>query len=536
MVIAADDKTIVERVAQALAARNTQQAATLAEAALSGGLKHPVLFTARAVWSGEQGRHAEALADFKRADAYPPPNAATKSAIATSLTRLERYDEAIEAYDAAIALQPMAYQLHYRKGWALEMAGRLLEARQALQRAVEINPNYPEPFARLAALAARRGAWDEARSYADRALALDGDQIAAQRALAACEIEQGNLDAAEQRLQRILTSDKLGAIDRYLALSLLGDLRDKQDRFAEAFDYWSKAKQAAQQTLPGTSEQMSLLEATNGLCRYMEACPAIASRGTSAGGRPHIFLLGFLRTGTTLLEQVLASHEDVVSLEEKDTLGDAVQAYMNQPQDLDKLWTASENALAGFRDAYWRRVRGYGIDPSDKIVVDKVPINTIKIAVINRLFPDATILFAVRDPRDVVLSCFRHAFRLNGTTREMFTLENTARFYDAVMRLGELYRAKLPLKLHRMRLEDLVDDFDGQMLALCRASGLSWSDSMRDFAERSKARGITTPSATQVIRGLNRRGIGQWRRYREQLDPVMPLLAPWVEYFGYQPS
>jgi tetratricopeptide (TPR) repeat protein len=529
------DIRTIEQVAEALRSRDPRCAATLADAAMAGGLRHPILFSARALWLSEQGRHEEALADFKRAEAMAPPNATTKNAIALCLAKLGRHAEAIEEYVAAIALLPTSAQLHYRKGWVHEMAGDLVLARHAHERAISLQPDYADALGRLAFLAARLGEWHDARSFAAHALELDSRQIAAELTLAMCELEDNSYDAAEQALNRALNSKHAGATDFYLALGLLGDLRDKQDRAGDAFAFYERANNLVRKTHPTGAGATTMYETTLALCKYFETLtpPPQAAGDKPDPKLPHIFLLGFLRSGTTLLEQVLASHSDVVAIEEKDTLADAVRAYMAQPKDLERLWAASEETLAGDREAYWRRVRAFGVEPEGKVVVDKMPINTIKIPVISRLFPDATILLAIRDPRDVVLSCFRRSFGFNASTNEFLTLESTARFYDAVMRLAELYRTKLSPKLYQLRLEDLVDDFDGQARPLCDFIGLPWTETMREFAERSKARAIPTPSAIQVIRGLNRQGVGQWKRYRDQMAPVLPILRPWVERYGY---
>jgi hypothetical protein len=116
---------------------------------------------------------------------------------------------------------------------------------------------------------------------------------------------------------------------------------------------------------------------------------------------------------------------------------------------------------------------------------------------------------------------------------EFLTLEGAARFYDAAMRLAEIYRAKLPLDLLQLRHEDLVANLDEEVSVVCDFLGLTWEDSMRDFAAHAKTKAITTPSSMQVRQGLNREGIGHWRRYREQMAPVLPILQPWVERFGY---
>jgi hypothetical protein len=144
------------------------------------------------------------------------------------------------------------------------------------------------------------------------------------------------------------------------------------------------------------------------------------------------------------------------------------------------------------------------------------------------------VLFAVRDPRDVVFSCYRRHFDIDPTKFELLTLEDCARFYAAVMNLGELCRAKLPLTLHEHRYEDMVEDFEGRVRAVCEFLGIEWTETMLSFSERAREQTIrSTLSATQVRRPLYREGVGQWRRYAQQLAPMLPTLTPWVRKFGY---
>ena len=162
-----------------------------------------------------------------------------------------------------------------------------------------------------------------------------------------------------------------------------------------------------------------------------------------------------------------------------------------------------------------------------------MPLSSVALPVIAKLFPNARILFALRDPRDAVLSCFRRRFGMNPSMYQLLTLEGAAIFYDGVMRLSERYRELLPLPQQFVRYESLVDDFEATTREVCAFIGLDWNPNMADFAARARTRGISTPSAAQVARGLNREGKGTWRRYREQMAPVLPLLEPWVERFGY---
>ena len=158
---------------------------------------------------------------------------------------------------------------------------------------------------------------------------------------------------------------------------------------------------------------------------------------------------------------------------------------------------------------------------------------SVNLPLVAKLFPGARILFARRDPRDVVLSCFRRRFGMNPSMYQLLTLEGSAAYYGAVMRLSELYAGLLPLPRRLVRYESLVEDFDATARAACEFLGLEWSEELRDFAAKARTRGITTPSAAQVARGLNRDGQGTWRRYLPQMAPVLPMLRPWIEAFGY---
>jgi hypothetical protein len=231
---------------------------------------------------------------------------------------------------------------------------------------------------------------------------------------------------------------------------------------------------------------------------------------------------------------VLASHPDVATLEEREVLGEPAQGFLTTAAGLDRLAGLGSEELAQLRADYWRRVGEHGVEASGKVFIDKLPLNTIKLPLIARLFPQARVLFAVRDPRDVVLSCFRQHFDMNPAMYELLTLQGAAAFYDRVMKLGTLAAEKLPLAMRQHRYEALVEDFDAQTRAVCDFIGLEWSEALRDFASTARGRDIRTPSAPQVRRGLYEQGVGQWRRYGQELEPVMPILRPWVEHFGYR--
>jgi hypothetical protein len=130
----------------------------------------------------------------------------------------------------------------------------------------------------------------------------------------------------------------------------------------------------------------------------------------------------------------------------------------------------------------------------------------------------------------------RRRFAMNAGMYEFTSLETTAAYYGAVMRLMEIYREKLALDLIEVRHENLVADFDGEGARICGFLGVEFRDEMRSFAGRARSQTIDTPSGAQVARGLSRQGLEQWRNYVAQLQPVLPSLAPFVAQFGYSES
>jgi hypothetical protein len=202
-------------------------------------------------------------------------------------------------------------------------------------------------------------------------------------------------------------------------------------------------------------------------------------------------------------------------------------------EDIDRLCRAPSTTLDAMRAAYWHRFAQAGADVKGKVFVDKHPLNTLKLPVIARLFPDAKILFAGRDPRDIVLSCYRHRFQMSAPIYELLSIEGTARYYDAVMRLLIRVHGTFTLDSCMVRHEDVVTEFAREMKRVCDFLHLEWSPAMGDFALRSKNRRWLTPSTAQLVRGLNTEGVGHWRRYRAQLEPVLATLAPWVKRFYY---
>jgi tetratricopeptide (TPR) repeat protein len=540
------DRAQLIRIQQTAQAGDIPAAVALAEAALGQGLEHPMLFNLAADRLEREGRFEEALGLLQRGHELAPNDVGIRQAMGLVLHRLERFSLALAHFDAVIAAQPAFAAAHATRGATLEAMGDITGAEAAYRRARELQPGHLAALCGLASLASRRGRTAEARALAQEVLAGQPNYPDAVMVLAQADLSDGRPADGETRMAELLADPRPTPEQRALAQGLLGDILDAQGRVPEAF----AAYRACNTALKGAyhqrfGERQSALDYARETLDLVDRMPAGAwsqgpqpavGAGSGGGAASHVFLMGFPRSGTTLLEQVLASHPDVEALEERDTLYDAMAAYGRTPGQLAGLTDAPQSEITRLRAAYWQRVSREGASVAGKVFVDKHPLSTFRLPVIAKLFPEAKVLFARRDPRDVVLSCFRRRFAMNGPMYQLLTLEGAAAFYDAGMQLGERLGGALPLDHLVVRHESLVEDFDTVAQAVCAFLDLPWTEAMRGFAGRIQDRGIATPSGAQLSRGLSAEGMGAWRRYAGEMAAVLPTLQPWVERFGYSPE
>jgi tetratricopeptide (TPR) repeat protein len=521
--------------------RDFARAGALAAKTLASGFEHPLLLNVVATCLEHDGKFEEALRLLERAVALSPRDVGARNALALCLQRLDRPEEALYHVEELLKHHAELGYLHANKGNALIALGWLGRANASHLRALELDPGNIAAMAALASIASHRGNHDEARTWAEKVLIAVPNFPDAVISLAAAELAGGEPAKADALVRQLLADSRVAASDRARAHGLLGDVLDTVGRYQEAFAAYTACNEALRQIHRRFASGTSVLEYTHLLATAMRSLKdrnwAVSplSEPTVADAPGHVFLVGFPRSGTTLLEVVLDGHPRVVSLDEHELLTEAVRRFMSEPLNLDALVRADEAELRGLRKAYWDRVRGAGIEMAGKVFVDKYPMNTLKLPLIARLFPHAKILFARRDPREVVLACFRRRFRMNAAVYELLTLPGAAALYDAVMGFAEEMRPVFGANWHVVRYETLTADFAQQTRAICGFLGLEWIDGMDDFASRARASERTTPSTAQLARGLERSGFDRWRHYDEPLQPILPVLKGWVERFGYPP-
>jgi tetratricopeptide (TPR) repeat protein len=253
-----------------------------------------------------------------------------------------------------------------------------------------------------------------------------------------------------------------------------------------------------------------------------------------------IFIIGFPRSGTTLLEQALDAHPMLRSMDEQPFLPAVIdswiQAGIRYPEGLKEL---SQQQLDDGRELYWKLVRSrVQLGPNERLI-DKNPLNLLRLPAIFRLFPRAQIVLAIRHPLDVIWSCYSQPFSSPEFALLCKDLRSLARNYLAAF---DFFYSQLKLlrgsiyepSVYEVSYERLVTNFESEMRKLCAAVGLEWHASVMDPSRNAKRQHyISTPSYNQVVQPVNARAIGRWRHYRSQLQPVIETVQPYLSRWGY---
>jgi len=477
----------------------------------------------------EAGRLEEGVRAFGEAARLGPDNPAALRELGKALRHLGRHGEALPALERAAALAPAAADIRLELGRALAGLRRFDEAELAYKQALAAEPGLAAAFLERGLLLERGNRLDRLGALLGEAEAqgVPPDALVHLRALA---LERdGKLEEALAQAQAASVTEE--PVPRAL---LIGKLADKLNRPDIAFQAFEEMNRLVGAERRGAGEEAAAYR------RHVAALTEMVTPEYYAGWAPTapddsrpapVFLVGFPRSGTTLLDTLLMGHPDVRVLEEEPILqrvGDSLGDFARLPS-LDPAETARLRAL------YFAELDAFDPTARGKLVVDKLPLNILGAPFIHRLFPDAKLIFAQRHPCDVVLSCFMQNFELNDAMANFLDLGDAARLYDHVLAFWTRCRDILPLDVHVVRYEALVEDLEAEIRPLVAFLGLRWDEKMLDHrATAARRTPITTPSYAQVAEPIYGRARGRWQRYREQMRAVLPILAPWAERLGYE--
>jgi tetratricopeptide (TPR) repeat protein len=479
----------------------------------------------------------EALARVSGMISQKPKSPELRNLHGTILIQLGRKDEAVASFRAAIALNPNLANLHLNLAQALVEMGMDEEALASYSQALAIHPESPGANFGLATLLEKLNRISDLERVVESVVTRIGTSsplIAYIAGLLA--FRKKDLLGAEAVLAGI-DGNLLNDRQRTQLYGLLGKVYDQTGRYREAFRLFQSANNLTLKRPHAVdfSAKKSLDRVEKFISSYKGAPPTRWPDYTPSRPIPQlVFLVGFPRSGTTLLDTILRSHPRILVLEEKPTVY-AMRHRIDDDQRLERLNRLTQVELRGIADAYFDELgKHVEVGTKNQIIVDKLPLNLVSVALIKRVFPQAKFILALRHPCDCVLSGFMQSFALNDAMMNFLSLRDSAVLYDRVMTLWRAYEATLSPEYHIVKYEEVIAKFEVTILALLEFLGLEWDDAVERFRETALRRGrISTPSYRQVTEDLHARAAGRWLNYRQEMEPVLPILNPWISAWGY---
>ena len=507
----------------------------------------------------EQGDFQGAVASYRRALAEEPDDSASLNNLGNALGEMGEFDEAIKVFELAITHAPAEVEIYLNLANVLRQADRSEARLKVMRDAVALAPDNRFALTELALALAHDDKFDEALTLLEDISRHFPDFGESQLELGRMYESYNRIDDLAELVKRLSGPDtppEAGFLDAWLAqrqgrfdhaaelaaaipetihpmrrFHLVGSIEERRGNAAAAFAAFERMNRetlvapilAAQESYRENIEHKVEVWTSEWAARWTADGVAMDTH------RDPIFLVGFPRSGTTLLDTMLMGVPGLSVLEERPMIALTAQRHAQ-----DELPTLAPDAIADLREEYFAIAREHGWDET-KWLVDKQPLNMAHVPLIYRMFPEARFILAERHPYDVVLSCFMANFQLNFAMRSFTDLEEAARTYDAVFTAWETATKLLQIPFRTVRYERLVVDPGSELMPLVDWLGLDWRDELVDHTGTAQTRGrVRTASYSQIGEPLYTRARFRWKRYAEQIAPIMPILEPWAKRLGYE--
>ena len=448
-----------------------------------------------------------------------------------------RNAKSAETFALALKRTPLSTHLHRNLALLNRDNGEIEAGIAAARRASVGDPGEMDGLVIMAEMLEHRADLDDAMRLTGRATVGAPENADATALLARVHRRNGDSEAALRILGDALAASGDGS-GKHKLLFEAAQSEQALGHYYKAFQTLRDANLQQISAMPaGRVDPARVFEQVRALGEMIDTIESseFVVDGPGNSNETPVFLVGFPRSGTTLLDQVLDSHPSVVVLEERPLVTGMIDRVKSNgylyPQDLPRL---DDAFLDDLRGGYLRERDSYVDVQAGSVFIDKLPLNIVHAALIRRVFPKARFILALRDPCDVCLSCFMQSFELNDWMAVFTDIDATARMYEAVFDLWHRTAEKLRLDHHIVRYEDLIADLRHTASSTMHFLGLEWDDRMAAFHEHARRRGhLATPSHSQVTQPVYAHAIRRWKRYGAAMDDIALILEPSRLALGY---
>ena len=480
----------------------------------------------------------KAVDDYSKALSIYPSSHITLLNRGVALKQLEKFDDAVADYQKAILLKPDFVEAHTNLGNTLQEMGKIDQAKRSFSRAISLQPSSMEAhlyffefLERTNDVGGLLAALDKVKPISNRETA----DFLFYKALAYFRKERH--EEALKLISQIVDGD-ISDIRKAKYYKLKGDLLHNNRDYGAAFIAYKASNDAVKESTDYQRQKDGAKQYFQEK-KHMIQQLSIRSKQTTFTRKidpkwqQPTFLIGFPRSGTTLLDNILSSHSRIDVVEEQPMLARALSVVKN-PQELTSIEQMDEITFTSACKIYLEELEKHVPQLDQSTVIDKLPLNILELPVIKQLFPNAKFIFAVRHPLDCILSCWMQTFKLNPAMANMLDLSQIVDFYCMTMECFQLSKKRYQLDVHRVRYEDLVVDFKSEVSSVLSFLSLSWEDKLLNYQRTAQTRKkIFTPSYSQVIKPIYKSASYRWTHYESCLEDFKPLVQPWIDEYGY---
>ena len=447
-----------------------------------------------------------------------------------------KLQQALKTYETALAINPNNAIVCNNIGKLYFKMNKIGTAVKYTKNSIAINPNLIEPYYNLCEIYDKTNKLDEFDKI------LNGVPFAIKKD-PSIKLKQGQLNFRKKRYSRCVDllngifTDNLSVTKKSILYELLGKSFDHIGNYDTAFQNFSLMNKNSLIT-----SKRSKIDAN----RYKKNLRELKKnfvKGLHYGSQTKTdvktdfsptFIIGFPRSGTTLLDTILRSHPNIEVMEELPLI-DTLISTLKRPINPENIKKISSKELVELRKVYVSELeRLHRPLPKEKMVIDKFPLNIIHVPLINIIFPNSKYILMIRHPNDCVLSCFMQNFELNEAMVNFLNLQNTAEMYSDVMELWSAYSERLDLDVKIIKYEELIGDLKTTSVKILDFLGLDWNENLLSFYKTGRGRKkIMTPSYNQVTEKLYNHAAYRWKNYKKNISKEISCLKPWLEYFSY---
>ena len=485
-----------------------------------------------------QGNADKAIDSYKKAIEINPNNSEAYCNMGNALQDQGKSEKAVEAYQKALSIEPNSTDAYNNLGNVFQKQDKLEASIKAYQKALKLNPSNVQAWSNGAEILEKWNLVERLDLWLREASDLLENIPADIKFMQAKLFWRSRNFKEASSLIATIDFEAFNEVQKQDYFNLKAKCHDALHNFNKAYKCFKKMNSLTKKSksflaqnpnnfFDKATDQLKVLKSRLG--------PMPTNHSIEKTNFTPIFLVGFPRSGTTLLDTILRTHSDIDVVEEQSSL-EVAKMFIHKSGYNDVIHKAlPPKVLLGAKNAYHSELAKFiKRENLNSVYIDKLPLNLLNTPLIYQLYPNAKFILALRHPMDTILSCWMQNFGLNPAMANMVDLDRIVDLYSVAMETFEVCRTNCNLNVHSIRYEDLLDNLRGETTSVLKFLDLEWQPQMENYQKTALERGaIDTPSYSQVVQPIYKNSMYRWLNYEKYLIKYLARVEPWIHKFGY---